>query len=74
MDQASVFLAGSILTGLGFIVIAITVLVINNLCSKYWRPIKWIRFEDVPPPRYYEMPEESVANTAPTTATTTTGN
>lgn len=49
MDQASVFLAGSILTGLGFIVIAITVLVINNLLAKYWRPVKWIRYEELPP-------------------------
>jgi len=71
MDQASVFLAGSILTGLGFIVIAIAVLVINNLAAKYWKPIKWIRFEDIPPPRYYEMPAESVtANTTPATTTT----
>ena len=48
MDQASVFLAGSILTGLGFIVIAIAVLVINNLCAKYWKPVKWIKFDDAP--------------------------
>ena len=71
IDQASVFLAGSILTGLGFIVVAIVVLVINNLCAKYWRPVKWIRFEDVPPPRYVELPAEpTMANTAPTTTTT----
>jgi len=68
MDQASVFLAGSILTCLGFVVIAIAVLVINNLCAKYWRPVKWIRFEDVPPPRYIEV--EPTANAAPTTTTT----
>jgi hypothetical protein len=48
MDQASVFLAGSILTCLGFVVIAIAILVINNLCAKYWRPVTWIRFDDVP--------------------------
>jgi hypothetical protein len=70
MDQASVFLAGSILTCLGFIVIAIAVLVVNNLLAKYWKPVKWIRFEDVPPPRYVEMPAEpTVANAAPTNTT-----
>lgn len=68
MDQASVFLAGSILTGLGFIVIAIAVLVINNLAAKYWKPIKWIRYEDVPYPKYVEEP--TVANTAPTSTPT----
>ena len=68
MDQASVFLAGSILTCLGFVVIAIAVLVINNLCAKYWKPVKWIKFEEVPP-RFME-PHEVVANTAPTTTTT----
>lgn len=48
INQASNFLAGSILTGLGFIVVFITILVINNLLHKYWKPVKWIRFEDYP--------------------------
>jgi hypothetical protein len=56
MDQATVFLAGSILTGLGFIVIAITILVINNLLSKYWKPVKWVRYEELPP--RFATPEE----------------
>ena len=68
MDQASVFLAGSILTCLGFVVIAIAILVINNLCAKYWKPIKWVRYEDVPYPKYIEEP--IVVNTAPATTTT----
>jgi len=72
MDQAGVFLAGSILTCLGFVVIAIAILVINNLAAKYWKPVKWIRFEDVPPPRYVEMPLEPVEPTAANTAPTTT--
>lgn len=41
IDQAAVFLAGSILTGLGFIVAGIVVLVLNNLFSKHWKPVKW---------------------------------
>jgi hypothetical protein len=66
MDQASVFLAGSILTCMGFVVIAIAILVVNNLCAKYWKPIKWIRFEDIPPPRYIEtnQMQPTVANTS----------
>jgi hypothetical protein len=40
MNQASVFLAGSILTMLGFIVVVAGVIVINNLIHKYWKPVK----------------------------------
>jgi hypothetical protein len=40
MDQAAVFLAGSILTALGFIVVCIGVVVINNIIHKYWKPIR----------------------------------
>jgi hypothetical protein len=40
MDQSAVFLAGSILTMLGFIVIAAGLVVINNILSKYWKPVR----------------------------------
>lgn len=40
MDQAAVFLAGSILTALGFIVVIGTIVIINNLLSKYWKPVR----------------------------------
>jgi hypothetical protein len=39
MDQAAVFLAGSILTALGFIVFVIAVVIINNILHKYWKPV-----------------------------------
>jgi hypothetical protein len=39
MDQAAVFLAGSILTALGFMVVIGAVVVINNLLHKYWKPV-----------------------------------
>ena len=41
IDQAAVFLAGSILTGLGFIVLVITAVVINNIIYKYWKSFGW---------------------------------
>lgn len=65
MDQAAVFLAGSILTCLGFIVVAMTILVINNLCSKYWKPITWIRYEETQhelPPRFVTQEELDKTN------------
>ena len=40
MDQAAVFLAGSILTMLGFIVVIAGVIAINNLLHKYWKPVR----------------------------------
>jgi hypothetical protein len=40
MDQAAVFLAGSILTMMGFIVVVIGLVIINNIINKYWKPIR----------------------------------
>jgi hypothetical protein len=44
MDQAAVFLGGSILTAIGFIVIVATVVVINNIIHKYWKSFGWKLF------------------------------
>jgi hypothetical protein len=48
MDQAAVFLAGSILTMLGFVIVVIGIVVINNIFHKYWKPVKWMRMMDHP--------------------------
>ena len=40
MDQSAVFLAGSILTALGFLVIIGAVIIVNNLLNKYWKPVR----------------------------------
>ena len=40
MDQSAVFLAGSILTALGFVVVVIGLVAINNIIARYWRPIR----------------------------------
>ena len=40
MDQAAVFLAGSILTAIGFIVIVAAVVAVNNIIHRYWKPIQ----------------------------------
>jgi hypothetical protein len=44
IDQAAVFLAGSILTSLGFIVIVVAAVVINNIIHKYWKSFGWKLF------------------------------
>lgn len=41
MDQAAVFLAGTILTALGFIIIVAAAVVINNIIHKYWKSFGW---------------------------------
>ena len=41
IDQASTFLVGSILVGVGLIVLAATATVINNIFSKYWHPVNF---------------------------------
>ena len=41
IDQAAVFLASTILTALGFIVIVIATVVINNIIHKYWKSFGW---------------------------------
>ena len=61
MDQAAVFLAGSILTMIGFIVIIVGLVVINNVIHKYWKPLGWFKSMgltfDHPPARFVEPHE-----------------
>jgi hypothetical protein len=42
IDQASTFLCGSILIGIGLIVIVATIVIINNIFSRYWKPVQWV--------------------------------
>ena len=39
IEQSAMFLASSILVGLGTIVLIIVLLVINNLFAKFWKPV-----------------------------------
>ena len=41
VESAATFFVASILTGFGVIIIAIIILSLNNLFSKFWKPIKW---------------------------------
>ncbi len=40
MDQAAVFLAGSVLVIIGLIVIVVGMVVINNIIAKFWKPVR----------------------------------
>lgn len=66
MDQAAVWLAGSILTMLGFIVLVAGIVAINNILHKYWKPIRIFTADSWyinPPPNRFAEPEEVVIPT-----------
>jgi hypothetical protein len=60
MDQAAVFLAGSILTSLGFLVVIAAIVVVNNILHKYWKPVRIFTADswNVNPPHRFAAPEE----------------
>jgi len=60
MDQAAVFLAGSILTAMGFVVIAIAIVFVNNIIHKYWKPVRIFSADSwhINPPMQHATPEE----------------
>lgn len=67
MDQAAVFLAGSILTALGFLVVVATIVAINNILHKYWKPVSLFTSDSFHPfqhPTRYAT-EEELARIAP---------
>ena len=41
VDSAATFFVASILVGFGAIIIAVIILTLNNLFSRFWKPIKW---------------------------------
>ena len=62
MDQAAVFLAGSILTMMGFIVVVMGIIVINNLIAKYWKDLGWFKWQAGESPRFATQEELDKAN------------
>lgn len=50
IESAATFLVASILIGLGSIIIALVILLINQLYTRYWTPVKWLNFIDIPAP------------------------
>ena len=60
MDQAAVWLSGSILTALGFVVLVIAVVIVNNIIHKFWKPVRIFTSDswNLNPPIRYATPEE----------------
>jgi hypothetical protein len=57
MDQAAVFLAGTILTALGFLVILMAIVIANNIIHCWWKPLGWT-FGWIAAPTRFPTPEE----------------
>lgn len=64
IDSAATFFVGTILVGLGVIIVAMVVLLLNNLFSKYWKPVKFSIYQ-IPHYTYVDPPMD-IANTANT--------
>lgn len=69
MDQAVIWLAGSILVMLGFIIVTVGIVVINNILHKYWQPVRlftpdsWKGFQ---PPQQQFIHERELERVTPT--------
>lgn len=70
MDIAATVLAGSILTGLALVVAVITIVIINNIFHKYWKPIQWLRIQDQPLYSTIEEPSLEIKSTSTITKVT----
>jgi hypothetical protein len=46
MTQAATFLGATILISIGVLVLAILFIILNNLFSLFWKPVKILRFHD----------------------------
>lgn len=49
ITSAGIFFVGTILYGMGVIILAIVLIIINNIFSKFWKPIEFLKFIDYPP-------------------------
>ena len=61
IDQASNFLVGTILMGIGFCVITVIIVAINNLLHKFWKPVNFGNFAPkymFDTPQRFATPEE----------------
>jgi len=68
VESATTFLAATILSGLGFVIICVVLVVVNNIFSKYWKPVNlalWLpKSFSAEPPRF--ATQEELERIAPT--------
>lgn len=66
IDTAATFFVGTILIGLGVIIVSLVILLLNNLFNKYWKPVKFTLY-NIPHYTYADPPMDT-ANTTNTEA------
>ena len=66
VDNAAVFLSGTILYAVGFLIILVCIVVANNIIHKFWKSFGWvfIPYWFTDPPRF--MSQVEAAKIAPT--------
>jgi hypothetical protein len=47
INGAVVFLVGSLLVSFGLLIIGMLLLALNNLYSRFWKPVRWTVFNPV---------------------------
>ena len=52
LESAVNFMINSLFASIGVLIVAATVLLINNLIHRYWKPVKFVRYE------VHETPQE----------------
>lgn len=70
IDTAATFFVGTILVGLGVIIIAMVVLLLNNLFNKFWKPVKFSIYQ-IPQYSFVDPPMDNVATSNTETTNTT---
>ena len=63
VESAATFFVASILTGFGVIIIAVIILALNNLFSKFWKPIRWNVYVPFIPTEEPKFESTATANT-----------
>jgi hypothetical protein len=63
VESAATFFVASILTGFGVIIIAVIILALNNLFSKFWKPIRWNVYVPFIPTEEPKLEPTATANT-----------
>ena len=58
MDVAAAFLAGSVLFSLSLIALVMGIVAVNNIFSKYWKPVKFFHVPDSPTYRFVDETHE----------------
>jgi hypothetical protein len=64
-DSAAIFLAASLLIAIALCIISVAIVFINNVFCRFWIPIKWLNFIDVPVHVEVQVPKQKEEDKTP---------